>query len=388
MCNARNDSLKILHVNHLLDPVSGGGTAERTFQLTRFLMKGGADCAVLTLDVGNVASLERKLEGARIFKLACLNERFYIFTEWPFRIRALISEFDVVHLMGHWTLLNAVVALSCMSLGKPYVVCPAGALKSFGRSQWMKRIYEFLIGRRIIRSAKGWVAITEAERVDFTAYGIASDSVVVIPNGVDPEEYVEPAPNAKYPSTKIKELENAPYILFLGRLNAIKGPDLLLEAFITLAERFPNLNLVFAGPDSGLLLTLQSRASQSIVEKRIHFLGYLGGADKVAVLQKALCLVIPSRHEAMSIVVLEAGICGTPVLFTDQCGLDEIATARAGVMVNVSSGAIAQGLVNLFDNPNSLDELGTRLQRLVSAKYLWSAQAARYLQLYDGLLGY
>jgi glycosyltransferase involved in cell wall biosynthesis len=44
-------------------------------------------------------------------------------------------------------------------------------------------------------------------------------------------------------------LKGSPYILFLGRLNTIKGPDLLLDAFASIASAFPNHHLVLAGPD-------------------------------------------------------------------------------------------------------------------------------------------
>jgi glycosyltransferase involved in cell wall biosynthesis len=375
--------LKILHVNHLLDPVSGGGTAERTIQLTRFLVKQGAECAVLTLGIGDLASIQDKLEGARIFSLPCLNLRFYIYTPWTLSINKIVSEFDVVHLMGHWTLLNAIVALCCIRQGKPYVVCPAGALKPFGRSRWLKRMYDLLAGRFIIRSAKGWVAITEAEKLDFAAYGIGSDSVVVIPNGIDPEQYAVP-PTALTAKPKLEA--KAPFILFLGRLNPIKGPDLLLDAFIKVADRFPELELVFVGPDSGLLLTLQSTAARSAVGQRIHFAGYLGGQEKVEILRKALCLVIPSRNEAMSIVVLEAGICGTPVLFTDKCGLDDFFLAGAGVMVEVSVDSLCEGLVSILSNAAELHDSCNRLEKMIRGKFLWSSQAQRYYRFYQQIL--
>ena len=381
-----SDRLKILHVNHLLDPISGGGTAERTIQLTRFLMKQGAECAILTIDIGETIPTENELEGARVFKLACFNRRYYVYISWPFRIRKLISQFDVVHLMGHWTLLNAMVALSCIHQGKPYVVCPAGALKSFGRSRWLKRVYDFVIGRRVIQAASGWIAITEAEKMDFIHYGITPDSVVVIPNGIDPDQYVESAKSQISILTKLGLTQQDSYLLFLGRLNAIKGPDLLLEAFIEVADKFPKLHLIFAGPDSGLQSRLEMISSQSTATRRIHFTGYIGGLDKVHVLRNALCLVIPSRNEAMSIVVLEAGVCGTPVVFTDKCGLDNIAHRGAGIMVGASAKSIRDGLIQALSDLTNLHQTGELLKVIVREEFLWQSQAKRYNLFYQQLL--
>lgn len=378
--------MKILHVNHLLDPITGGGTAERTIQLTRFLIRQGAESAVLTLDIGETIPTENALEGARVFKLTCLNHRYYLYIAWPFAIRKLVSQFDVVHLMGHWTILNAMVALSCMHQGKPYVVCPAGALKTFGRSRWLKSVYDFVIGRRIVQSASGWIAITEAEKMDFIHYSIRPDSVVVIPNGIDPDQYVESAEPETSVLTKLGLTKQDSYLLFLGRLNAIKGPDLLLDAFIEITDKFPELHLVFAGPDSGLQSRLESISSQSTAIRRIHFTGYLGGFDKVHALRNALCLVIPSRNEAMSIVVLEAGVCGTPVVFTNKCGLDDFAHNGAGIMVDASAKSIGDGLMQALSDLTKLQKSGENLRVLVRESFLWESQAKRYFQYYQQLI--
>lgn len=370
----------------MLDPITGGGTAERTIQLTRFLIKQGAESAVLTLDIGETIPTEDVLEGARVFKLTCFNHRYYLFMPWPLGIRKLVSQFDVVHLMGHWTILNAMVALSCMHQGKPYVVCPAGALKTFGRSRWLKSIYDFVIGRRIVKSASGWVAITEVEKFDFTHYGIKPDSVVVIPNGIDPNQYVESTESEASVLTKLGLTKQDSYLLFLGRLNAIKGPDLLLDAFIEIADKYPELHLVFAGPDSGLQSRLESISSQSTAMRRIHFTGYLGGSDKVYALRNALCLAIPSRNEAMSIVVLEAGICGTPVLFTNKCGLDDFAQKGAGIMVDAFAKSIGDGLIQALSDLTKLQKSGEYLKVLVRETFLWESQANRYYQYYQQII--
>ena len=379
--------MKILHVNHLLDPEMGGGTAERTLQLNRFLRRAGADCAMLTLDVGNLDFSDEVLEGASIHKLQCINRRYFIYLSWPFRIRRIIAEFDVVHIMGHWTLLNAFVALTCMVQRKPYVVCPAGALKSFGRSRKLKRLYDFVIGRHAIRRAAGWVAITEAEKADFVVLGIPEDEIVVIPNGIDVGQYEALPPGAALESDPVSEaVDGSPYFVFLGRLNPIKGPDLLLEAFIQTAEEFDSVHLVFVGPDGGLLSELKRVAADAGLEGRVHFPGFLAGREKVAAIRNAKCLVIPSRSEAMSLVVLEAGACGTPVVFTDQCGLGDFAEADAGLMVEVSVESIRRGLVQILSDTAALDRSRAALERLVKSQFSWPSQARLYLDLYDRLL--
>lgn len=378
--------MKILHVNHLLDPVSGGGTAERTFQLTRFLTSLGMQCGILTLDIGDTRSYESQLTTERIFKLPCINQRYYIHFSWPLHIRKIVEQFDVVHLMGHWTLLNVIVAIVCRRLNKPYVVCPAGSLKIAGSSRRLKWFYDILFGRFLITKASAWIAVTEDEKVDFLTYGIQPDAIRVIPNGIDPIQYPADETVLRLPPHIETSISGAPYVLFLGRLNHIKGPDLLLQAFGSIADQYPEVHLAFAGPDSGMMDKLFRWADDSAVRDRVHFVGYIGGKDKVALLRNARCLVIPSRNEAMSVVVLEAGICGTPVIFTDRCGLEDFAEADAGYMVSADAEDIARGLRLMLGDALGRQRMATQLSAIVERDYLWVSQARKYQDIYRGLI--
>lgn len=380
--------MQILLVNHLLDAVTGGGTAERTYQIGRFLARAGAECTILTLDIGITAERRAGLGEAKLVAVPCINERFFIPQLFSTQTSRLVAEADVVQLSGHWTLLNALVYCACRKLGKPYLFCPAGALQPFGRSLWLKRIYDLLVGRRMARSAAACVAVTDAERGDFAVCGVSDDRIVVIPNGIDPDAYqIEGAGGAVARFRQTVGLGDARFILFLGRLNLIKGPDLLLDAFYRLDSALRDVHLVIAGPDGGMLSQLKEIASARGISRQVHFTGHLGGEEKLAALHAAALLAIPSRREAMSIVILEGGICGCPVLFTDACGIDSIAHAGAGVMVPASAVALAEALSRMLRKPESMKASAERLQDIVRQNYLWEVQAQRYLTLSSQISG-
>jgi glycosyltransferase involved in cell wall biosynthesis len=285
--------------------------------------------------------------------------------------------------MGHWSVLNAMVYLALRRSHKPYVVCPAGALPIFGRSRWLKHIYNFVVGNRIIRNASGWIAVTAAEFPHFENYGIPSSNVTVIPNGVSKEDF---PPTDVEVFRRAKNFPNAPIILFMGRLNLIKGPDLLLRAFASIQDLIPDYHLVFAGPDEGMQSALTEMARQEGIVERVHFLGFVSGNGKLAAYQSARLLVVPSRQEAMSIVALEAAISGTPVMLTDQCGFDELKSIESGLVVPASVEGIADGLIHLLTEPGLLDRISPPLQNFVLQRYTWQSIVARYLNLYDNIL--
>lgn len=360
--------MRVLNVVSVLSGREGGGNAERTVQLSRALANGGTECTVLTLDIGDPLAQTGQLAGARLVVVPCLNQRFQI--PWPaWRIvRELVEQADVIHLMGYWSLLGVMVQTAARKAGVPYVICPAGALPLFGRSRWIKRLFNWIFGRRLIGGASGWIAVTREELPDFAAYGVLQDRVAVIPNGV-----VE----SDLESDEVDSVQWAqgfppgPYVLFMGRLNPIKGPDLLLEAFGRVATQFPDVRLVYTGPDEGMQSMLKRRSLALGIAERVQFAGFVSGRVRAAAYRAACLLVVPSRFEAMSIVAVEAGICGTPILMTDQCGLHDLAEINPELIVPASIDGLTGGLRFALESPERLAVWGDRWRTIVRQRFLW-----------------
>lgn len=377
--------MHIVNVNMSLDAVTGGGTVERTVQMSRHLVRSGVTCTILATDVGWSPARAKDFERIEVVLLPCVWKRYYLFGPTALsRMREVITRADLVHLMGHWTLLNALSYLYVRRMGKPYVVCPAGALPIFGRGKTLKRLYNLMIGRRIVKNAARCIAVTRSELPHFKSYGVSADRVTVIPNGVTPECFT--ATNDGNFRARVG-LGADPFILFLGRLSLIKGPDLLLQAFAGLAPEFRRHHLVFVGPDDGMLSELRALAAALAIESRVHFVGYLGGRDKSCAYHAAELVVVPSRQEAMSIVVLEAGIAGKPVLLTDQCGFDEIARINGGLVVPASIDDLKQGLQVMLGDSEKLGVMGKDLQKFVRQRFDWVEIVNQYLDLYKAILG-
>lgn len=378
-------TLRVLNVNHVIDLKSGGGTAERTFQMSRQLAKAGVDCHVLTIQSNDldVARLQA-LEPASVTVLPNLVQRYHVpLAAWP-RIRALVEEADIIHMMGHWSVLNALVYIAARRIGRPYVMCPAGALPLFGRSLWLKRLFNLVIGQAIVRNAAGWIAVTEAELPHFEAYGVRSADVKIIPNGVDEADFPQSGSGDLRAFLKLPKEERI--VLFMGRLNLIKGPDLLLKAFARLRASMQDIHLVLAGPDGGMQAALHSSTREAGLEPWVHFLGHVSGAMKVAAYRDATLLVVPSRQEAMSIVAVEAGFCGTPALVTDQCGFGEIKSVDSRLETEATESAIAAAISTLLLAPDLYSEIAPKWHTFVTSRFAWKSLVPEYLSYYDAIL--
>ena len=375
--------MKVLNVNMSLDPVTGGGTAERTFQMSRSLVKAGMECAVLTTDLGLTPERIKAMRRAKVIVLPCLIRRFYVPKFSYKQIKNIVEDVDVVHLMGHWTFINALVYSIAHRLNKPYVVCPAGALPIYGSSKFIKKIYNYVIGKRIILNANGHIAIAVNEIDQFKTYGVEAGKISIIPNGISVEDF-QATDTADF--RKKYDLSNDPFIMFMGRLNTIKGPDLLLRAFCNVKGKLRDYNLLFSGPDGGMLAELKKMVVEFGAGDRVHFPGYLGGADKSQAYHAANLVVIPSRQEAMSIVVLEAGITGTPVLLTDQCGFNEVANIGGGQVVPASVDGLQNGLIEILRDPAKLKSMATNLKKYTCEHFTWDSVINKYLKLYGQIL--
>ena len=359
--------------------VSGGGTVERVNQLHKALLKLGVSSQILT--IGDSDLNTGYLAGDKITVIPCLNKRWFLPYPKIAVIRELVEQADVIHLMNHWTVLNAWVYLVARKLGKPYVVCPAGALTVFGRSKIKKYVYQFLIGKSILRNASAAIAISPDEVAQLEEAGVASQRIHQIPNGVNERDF-DYTDGALFRETS--GIGTIPYILFLGRLNPIKGPDLLLEAFANMCANVPHY-LVFAGPDGGMEEQLKKQVLELNLMDRVYFTGHLGGDLKSSAYHGAEVLVIPSRHEAMSIVALEAAICRAPVLLTDQCGFPALVEADAAVEVPASVEGIYAGLMKILGNEKLLNEMGENGYQFVLDHYTWIGMTKKLIRVLKGI---
>ncbi|HUI63037.1 MAG TPA: glycosyltransferase, partial [Steroidobacteraceae bacterium] len=256
--------------------------------------------------------------------------------EW---LRAHLARFDLVHVHHLWRLVPTVTANACRRSHIPYLIAPHTGLSPWALAQKRakKSLARWLIWDRLLRSAAGFHALNELEAAEIRdCIGAAAPPISVVPNGVSLTEYPglsAPAAPAALENVLSSPQGAAPFVLFLARLHIMKGPDLLLEAFAQVAAAHPQLKLVFAGPDFGMLAQLRKRVAAHRLSDRVHFLGLVSGAERYWLLNNALCVSQPSRDEGFSLSILEALACARPVVISDQCKFPQVAASGAGVVV-------------------------------------------------------
>jgi len=112
--------------------------------------------------------------------------------------------------------------------------------------------------------------------------------------------------------------------LFVGRLEAVKGADVIVDAMLELLESGADASLVMCGGGS-MQAMLEARVNAAGKGDRISFLSSQPGAVIAAYMATCDCLVVPSRNESIPIVFSEALQAGLPMLVTDVGDMGELA---------------------------------------------------------------
>jgi glycosyltransferase involved in cell wall biosynthesis len=234
-----------------------------------------------------------------------------------------------------------------------------------------------------LQAADALVSISRFTREGYRRLCPEAKRIVDIPNGVDLDTLMSPAPR---PAEWDPAIVPGQYLLFLGRLRYRKGVDLLLQA-LRLVPPTRHVQLVVAG-DGRERAALEMMATELGVASRVRFVGGVNGAYKNYLLQNALCGVIPSRiSEAFGLVVLEMFAAGTPVIGTRLAGLEDlIDPGHTGWLVPPESPAtLGRALTEALAQPERTQRRGAAAQQ-VALRFDWTAIAERHLDLYEDLL--
>jgi glycosyltransferase involved in cell wall biosynthesis len=151
-------------------------------------------------------------------------------------------------------------------------------------------------------------------------------------------------------------------LLFVGRFDLRKGADVVLQAFLLLLKKRPQLRLMFVGPDSGLPLPGGGRINfgaycdkvfPAELRSRVEYLGPLANEDIENLRVKALVTIVASRWENPGYTLLEAMMQGCPVVSSDAGGCPEIVSdwCTGRLAKSEQPKDFAEKIASLLDDP-------------------------------------
>jgi len=184
---------------------------------------------------------------------------------------------------------------------------------------------------QVVAEADQLVASTEHEARDLIElYGARPEQVRTIPPGVDLDTFT---PGAKHAArTAVGLPADRPVLLFVGRIQPLKAPDVLLRA---VAELDDVLVAVLGAPSGSDPSWLPSLVDELALGHRVRFVEPLGRAELAEWYRAADLTVVPSYNESFGLVALESQACGTPVVAAAVGGLPiAVADGISGILVD------------------------------------------------------
>jgi glycosyltransferase involved in cell wall biosynthesis len=322
---------RLLHVVASFSPAMGG-TSEGIRKLAQC---GGGEVELVCLD----DPAEEYVQG-QSFPVHALGPPQGSYRSTPRLqpwLRKNLGRFDGVVIHGLWQWHS--YGSYCMVRGRvPYVVFPHGMLdpyfkRAFPVKHFKKQVYWLAREYRVLRDAKAVCFTTPIERdaATGTMWPQRWNPAVVSFGTSEPSG--DPATQREMFLTRYPALRQRRFFLFLSRIHAKKGCDLLLEAFGRVAAQ-ADVDLVIAGPDEeGLRPQLEAQAKRLGIERRVHWTGMLEGDWKWGALHAAEAFVLPSHQENFGVAVVEAMACGVPVLISDKVNIwPDLAHDEAGIV--------------------------------------------------------
>ncbi|MEO8743985.1 MAG: glycosyltransferase [Candidatus Dormiibacterota bacterium] len=244
----------------------------------------------------------------------------------------------------------------------------------------------------IAQQADLLIASTADEAQDLAdAYGANPDHIAVVAPGVDLSMF-QPIERAE--ARRKVGLGDGRLLLFVGRLERLKGVEVAIRALALLRDRrHDDVRLLILGEDSregdeSETERLKAIASEVGARDRVDFVGSVAHHELPYFYAAADVCVMPSYSESFGLVALEAQACGCPVVASGVSGLRSVVRDEvSGYLIDgYDPAAYAERIGRLLENGELAQQMGRR-GRLLAQRFSWTRTADRIEHLFERMVG-
>lgn len=242
---------------------------------------------------------------------------------------------------------------------------------------------------QVIESADRIVVSTDTEKEDLVShYGAQAADVCVAVPGVNHDLFT---PGIKQTARLRLGWPDVPTVLFVGRIQPLKGPDVALEAFRHVASEIENARLVMVGAPTGRdglreFEALQRAAKEQDLESSVTFAEPVPHDEMPDVYRASDVVLVPSRSESFGLVAAEAQASGIPVVASRTGGLPHVVTSELGgiLVEGWDPEEWADAALRVLQDPALAGRLAAA-GALDSERFSWDIAVDRILDIYDGV---
>ena len=366
-----------------------GGYQRYVFEIIRHLSKYNLRFHLITLrprkDLIGMFSILEKNPNVKIYFAPEWASGFLFLVE-TFLISLRILKKEKISLIHTHTPFLSIIAQALRRLFRIPIIHTVQALRwveiSLTQGNYLKmRLYEIFEG--FMFSREHIITISSQNMKELEKINIEKSRIRIIPNGADIEKF-KPISNS---SIRRKLEATEPSILFVGSLTKRKGIQYLIQAMPMILKQNPHTMLFIIGTGP-LKSELEQQTRLLNIQEHIRFLGEVDHENLPEYYSASDIFVLPSLHEGLGIVLLEAMACQRPVIGTKTGGItDLIIHNKNGLLVNLRSEVeIANAVSYLLKNEDERLKMGLAGRRIVEREFTWQIVARKTRAYYFDVL--
>ena len=396
--------MNILHVIPSFAPAwRYGGPIIASLGLTTALAERGHNVKVFTTnkDGDGILPVETgkpvAMQGIEVTYFSVGFPKWYYFSfKLSHALKHNLPDFDIVHIHSVYLWPTTIASYWCRKLKIPYLVRPLGMLDSINvekdyeykitsfMSKIKKNTYMKFIGKHDLNNAAGIHYTSQYEKDLASKWEIKAEDTI-IPLGVD-----IPKSNIGLRGHKITGIQGKlKTILFLSRLDPIKGIETLIKTINILYQIRKDFNLVIGGSGTKKYeLKLRKIIDDNGLNDVISMIGNVDQLDKNVIFENADLFVLLSHHENFGIVVAEAMAMKIPVIISNNVGIQNyVKDYGAGLVISENHPElIARQIGDLLDDDKLRIEMGNKARYLCENEFAWDKVARQTEKYYELIL--
>lgn len=348
----------------------------------------GAEMSIVLYEASRPYSKRMVSEGVNIVYLPNPKYRYEYTFYLPLMryLSSAIDKPDILHFHGVWTPDNLQVAKYGLKHNIPYVINPRGdteiARINYNKIKKIKKqLVWHLYAKKIVDNAACIIATSEQEYDSIRILG-SKVPVAIIPNGIELDTFPKVVEH-RHGEKKI--------LLFLSRINPIKGIEFLIDAWALLPDNIRDeweLHIAGNSDPRDYIFSLKEKVNSLALQKTIKFVGSLTGEAKIRKYQDSNLFILPTLNENFGNVVAEAMMCECPVITTKNAPWSCLVDDKCGWWIDLSVENLVKVLIesmSLSDDERHL--LGKLSRQCIINRFSSENVAKKTYQLYQWVMG-
>ncbi len=380
--------MKIAHINMFYLPTFGG--VERVmYELASRQVKEGHEVHVFCCDSDKNKRIDKKeeiIDGVHVHRFPYWFRLSLSTFIWPSLLWRFKGKFDIIHthVSGHAYIFFAGILSKLKGMKHIHTTHCPWTDASF--RPWILRPFIFLndlfFNKLSFRLVDKVIAITPWEMDILHKYVEEENKIKIIPNGTDKIFFKRVAKNDFKKKHKILQRY---LILFFGRLNPTKGPEILAKTAINISKKRKDIAFVWVGPDEGKADEVKSLIKNY---KNMKYIGPLKDKKEVAKMYQASDVyVMPSYREGLPLTLFEAMASQLPIVASPVNGIPyEIKEPENGLFSKYrDTESIEKNILKILNNPKLAKKMAVSNSKKAK-DFDWDIIYKKYMEEYKQLL--